>query len=131
MAEHRQMQPPHYHRCRDTILGSPAACHDLLTQLSAMTTAEANSPWSPWKGDEPPPYGHQVNEIVPAEVRLVALQVAYESLRESNQQMWQRLYDVMGVPPMQQSAFELVENVRRTVEQLNRRIAELDGCGPD
>ncbi|MFD9547989.1 hypothetical protein ACFWBG_11445 [Nocardia salmonicida] len=70
-----------------------------------------------------------MNEMVPAEVRLVALQVAYDSYREGDQEIWQRLYDVMDIPPMQQSPVELIENIRRTIERLNTRIAELEATG--
>ncbi|MEU1981849.1 hypothetical protein [Nocardia sp. NPDC019395] len=126
MDDHPQIQPPDYHRCLDKVLASPEACHELLRTLSQMTDARARSPWSPWKGEEPPPHGAQVAEIVPAQVRLDALQATYDSYLESEQHVWRRLYDVMGVPPMQQSAVELIENVRRTIQRLNHRIAELE-----
>ncbi|MEU4417847.1 MULTISPECIES: hypothetical protein [Nocardia] len=39
--------------------------------------------------------------------------------------------DVMDIPPMQQSPVELIENIRRTIQQLNTRIAELEDTGTD
>ncbi|MGW0640631.1 hypothetical protein [Nocardia salmonicida] len=72
-----------------------------------------------------------MNEMVPAEVRLVALQVAYDSYRERDHEIWQRLYDVMDILPMQQSPVELIENIRRTTERLNTRIAELEDTSTD
>lgn len=121
MPEHQQMQPPDYHRCLETILDSPSACHELLKQLS-----QARSPLARWKEQEPPPYSTQVNEMVPAEVRLAALQATYDSHLEMEQELWRRLYDVMGIPPMQYSSVELIECVRQTIEQLHTRIAQLE-----
>ncbi|MGW5453139.1 hypothetical protein [Nocardia sp. NPDC003979] len=126
MPEHQQMQPPDYHRCIETVLDSPSACHQLLKQLS-----QAHSPLARWKGQKPTPYGTEVDELVPAEVRLAALQATYDSHLEMEQQLWRRLYDVMGIPPMQYSAVELIECVRQTIEQLHTRIAQLEDQGAD
>lgn len=48
MSEHRQMQPPDYHRCLEIVFSSPAASREILERLSKMTEAEVQSRWSPW-----------------------------------------------------------------------------------
>ena len=126
MPEHQQMQPPDYHRCFDQVLSSPEACRTLLEQLSEMTEAQARSEWSPWRGQQPPPYGPDVAERVPAEVRLMALQATYDAHCEADMRMWRRLYDVMDTPIMEKSNVELIESVRMTIERLKNRIVELE-----
>ncbi|WP_137724151.1 hypothetical protein [Prescottella subtropica] len=134
MPEHAQMQPPDYHRCLETVFASPAGCRELLERLSAMTDAEIESRWSPWKDQEPPPYGPQVKRQVPVEVQLAMLQVAYDDYRESTMtstmMLWRRLSDIMGIPVMQESLTELVWSVGRRIERLEGRIAELEGTTP-
>ncbi|MFZ2175459.1 MAG: hypothetical protein WAW17_15785, partial [Rhodococcus sp. (in: high G+C Gram-positive bacteria)] len=107
MLEHKQMQPPDYHRCLEQVLSSPVACRTLLERLSKMTEAEARSEWSPWWGQEPPPHGPEVKQQVPADVQLVTLQATFDAHRKSNMQLWQRLYDVMGTPRMEKSILVL------------------------
>ena len=126
MPEHKQMQPPDYHRCLETVFSSPAGCRDLLERLSAMTDAEIESRWSPWRGQEPPPYGPQVKQQVPVEVQLAMLQATYDSHRKSTMTLWRSLSDIMGIPVMQESLAELIWSVGRKIERLEAHIAELE-----
>lgn len=127
MPEHKQMQPPDYHRCLEQVLSSPVACRSFLERLSRMTEAEARSEWSSWWGyEELPPHGPEVKKHVPAEVQLMALHATFDTYRKSEMQLWQRLYDVMGTPLMEKSVVELIESVRGTIARLMSRIAELE-----
>ncbi|MGY0497407.1 hypothetical protein ACWZHB_02780 [Nocardia sp. FBN12] len=101
MSDHIQMEPPDYHRCFDTVSASPVACRDLLQRLSEMTEYDIHSRWSPWKGQEPPPYGSQVGEQIPVEVQLVMLQAQYDSYGEVADLQLRDLAAVVGVHPMQ------------------------------
>lgn len=128
MSEHKQMQPPDYHRCLETVFSSPAACREILERLSKMTEAKVQSRWSPWVDQEPPPFGSHVKDQVPAEVQLAALQVTYDSHRKSTMALWRQLSDIMGIPVMQESLVELIWSVRMTIERLNNRIEMLENA---
>ncbi|QCB51315.1 hypothetical protein E5720_20610 [Rhodococcus sp. PAMC28707] len=94
-----------------------------------MTEAEVQSRWSPWRGQESPPYGPGVKDRVPAEVQLVALQANYDSYRESTMELWRDLSDIMDIPVMQESLVELIWCVRMRIERLNSRIEILESAG--
>ena len=128
MPEHKQMQPPNYHRCLETVFSSPNACRELLDRLSSMTEAEVLSGWSPWRGQQSPLYGPGVKVLVPAEVQLVALQATYDSYRKSTMELWRKLSDIMDIPIMQNSLVELIWSVRMRVERLNSRIEILESA---
>nr|ARX60060.1 hypothetical protein pVAPN1572_0243 [Prescottella equi] len=131
MSEHKQLQPPEYHRCMDTVFNSPAACREFLHRLAAMTDAEIQSKWSPWKDQDPPPYGPDVKKQVSAEVQLVMAEAALAGERASNRRIWRELYDVMGIHPMQESNIELIFGIGRTIDRLKRQIAELEATNAD
>ncbi|MDZ7917432.1 MAG: hypothetical protein U5O16_37350 [Rhodococcus sp. (in: high G+C Gram-positive bacteria)] len=126
MSEHKQMVPPDYHRCLETVFSSPAACRELLERLAKTTDVEVQSQWSPWRGQQPPPYGPDVKKQVPAEVQLLMLESTYAGYRASQQRLWRELYDVMGIRPMQESTVELIWSVRVTIDRLENRIEQLE-----
>lgn len=126
MSDHKQMQPPDYHRCMDTVFSSPVACREFLHRLAAMTDVDVQSKWSPWKDQDPPPYGPQVKKLVPAEVQLVMAEAALAGERASQRRIWRELYDIMGIHPMQESNIELIFGIERTINRLKERIAELE-----
>ncbi|MEV0075814.1 hypothetical protein AB0H58_05310 [Nocardia neocaledoniensis] len=126
MSEHVQLQPPDYHRCLDTVFSSPAACRELLRRLMEMTEDDVRSRWSPWKGQEPPPYGERVGDQISAEVRRAMVQAEYDSCRELLDFQERELAAVVGVPVLQMSYVELIWSVRGTIRDLRHRIAELE-----
>lgn len=126
MSEHQQMVPPDYHRCLETVFSSPAACRELLERLAQTTDVEVQSQWSPWRGQQPPPYGPDVKKQVPAEVQLLMLESTYAGYRASQQWLWRELYDVMGIRPMQESTVELIGSVRMIIGRLKNRIEQLE-----
>ena len=128
MPEHKQMQPPNYHRCLETVFSFPDACRELLDRLSTMTEAEVQSRWSRWRGQQSRPYEPGVKDQIPAEVQLVALQAAYDSFRESTVELWRELSTIMDIPIMQNSLVELISSVRMRIERLNSRIEILESA---
>ncbi|SUF08978.1 Uncharacterised protein [Rhodococcus gordoniae] len=136
MDEHLQMQPPDYHRCLDTVFASPTACRELLERLAKTQEYDLQSKWSPWLGQEPPPYGPEAKRRVPAEVQLLMVEAQLAAERASHERLWRELYDLLGVPPMQESNAELVIHIRMLLDRVNKRIAELEEAvaakdGPD
>ncbi|MCD2114616.1 hypothetical protein LQ384_26290 [Rhodococcus rhodochrous] len=126
MDEHQQMQPPDYHRCLDTVFASPTACRELLERLAKTQEYDLRSKWSPWLGQEPPPHGPEVKRRVPAEVQLLMVEAQLAAERASHERLWRELYDLLGVPPMQESNAELVVHIQMLLDRLNNRIAELE-----
>lgn len=126
MDEHQQMRPPDYHRCLDTVFASPTACRELLERLAKTREHDLRSTWSPWLGQEPPPHGPEVKRRVPAEVQLLMVEAQLAAERASHERLWHELYDLLGVPPMQESKAELVVHIRMLLERVNNRIAELE-----
>lgn len=113
MNDHVQMQPPDYHRCLQTVLRSPVACRTLLQQLSELTEDDVRSRWSPWLAQEHPPHGPQVEERVPAQVRLAMLQAVTDGYRATMERQYRELAAVLDIPVMQYSYVELIEAARR------------------
>ncbi|MGW4482119.1 hypothetical protein [Rhodococcus triatomae] len=68
---------------------------------------------------------------VPPEVRLMMAEAALAGERAAEQRLWRELYDMMGVPPMQESNAELIFGIRMTLDRLRNRIAELEGTATD
>ncbi|MCX5044045.1 hypothetical protein OG921_12785 [Aldersonia sp. NBC_00410] len=126
MTEHKQMQPPDYHRCLDTVFASPTACRELLERLAKTGEVDLRSKWSPWQGQEPPPHGYEVKRQVPAGVQLLMVEAKLAGERASFNRLWRELYDLMGVAPMQESNAELIVNIGGTLDRLRCRIAELE-----
>jgi hypothetical protein len=131
MSEHKQLQPPDYHRCMDTVFRSPTACRELLHRLANTTESDLRAKWSPWKDQDPPPYGPKAKDQIPAEVRLLMAEAALAGERAGDQLLWRELYDLMGIPPMQESPAELIFWIRTRIERLEKRIAELEGTAAD
>ncbi|MEV0059995.1 hypothetical protein [Nocardia sp. NPDC050718] len=128
MNDHVQMQPPDYHRCLETVFRSPVACHTLLQQLSEMTEDDIRSRWSPWLGQQPPPSGPQVEEQVPAEVRVAMLQAVADRYLALIERQHRELAAVLDIPVMQHSYVELIEAARRILASQRDRIAELEAA---
>lgn len=126
MSEHKQMQPPDYHRCLETVLSSPGACREFLERLSTITETDLQPRWSPWPGQEPPPYGPDVKKQVPAEIALAMLQATYDDYRKSTMALWRQLFDIMDIPVMQESLAELIGSVRMRIQRLEGRIQMLE-----
>lgn len=126
MPEHKQMQPPDYHRCLETVFASPTACRELLERLARTREIDLRSKWSPWQGQEPPPHGPEVKRQVPAEVQLLMVEAKLAGERASFRRLWRELYDLVGVFPMQESNAELVVHIRILLDRLHSRIAELE-----
>ncbi|MCF8784313.1 hypothetical protein [Rhodococcus ruber] len=126
MPEHKQMQPPDYHRCLETVFASPTACRELLERLARTREIDLRSKWSPWQGQEPPPHGPEVKRQVPAEVQLLMVEAKLAGERASFRRLWRELYDLVGVSPMQESNAELVVHIRILLDRLHSRIAELE-----
>ncbi|ETT28372.1 hypothetical protein RAJCM14343_1691 [Rhodococcus aetherivorans] len=126
MPEHKQMQPPDYHRCLETVFASPTACRELLERLARTREIDLRSKWSPWRGQEPPPHGPEVKRQVPAEVQLLMVEAKLAGERASFRRLWRELYDLMGVPPMQESNVELIVHIRSTLDRLKSRVRELE-----
>lgn len=132
MSEHKQLQPPDYHRCMDTVFRSPIACRELLHKLATTTEADLRSKWSPWKDQDPPPYGPKVKDQVPAEVRLLMAEAELAGERAVQRRLWGELHELMGTcGPIGTSTAELVFGIRMTLDRLNTRIAELEGTAAD
>ncbi|WP_413769011.1 hypothetical protein [Rhodococcus pyridinivorans] len=110
----------------DTVFASPTACRELIERLAKTTEVDLRSKWSPWKGQEPPPHGPEVRRRVPAEVQLLMVEAQLAAERASDERLWRKLYDLLGVPPMQESNAELVVQIRMLLDRLNNRIAELE-----
>ena len=126
MSEHKQMVPPDYHRCLETVFSSPVACRELLERLAKATDVEVQSQWSSRRGQQPPPYGPDVRKQVRAEVQLLMLESTYACYRASERRLWRELYDVIGIRPMQESTVELIGSVRMTINRLKNRIEQLE-----
>jgi hypothetical protein len=131
-----QMQPPDYHRFLDTVFASPTACRELLERLAKTRERDLRREWSPWLGQEPPPYGYEVKRQVPAEVQLLMAEAVLASQRAGHQRIWRKLYDLLGIREMEKSNYELVLHIRATLDHLNNRITELEQAvaakgGPD
>jgi hypothetical protein len=137
MSEHKQMQPPDFHRCMETVFRSPTACRELLLRLVKMTDAEIQSTWSPWKDQDPPPYGPVVKKKVPAEVQLVMAEATLAGERAMQRKLWGELHELMGsLGPIGTSTAELIVDIRITLDRLKNRIAQLEGttsrhCTPE
>ncbi|NKY43572.1 hypothetical protein [Nocardia cerradoensis] len=134
MSDHVQLQPPDYHRCLDTVFQSPVACRALLQRLAEMTEGDIRARWSPWMGQQPPPYGPRVWDHVPAAVQLAMLQADYDSVRESANHQYRELAAALEIPPMQYSYVELSHCLRTLLDQQRQRISELEAgtaAGPD
>ncbi|UTM40115.1 hypothetical protein MX572_26060 (plasmid) [Rhodococcus pyridinivorans] len=126
MDKHQQMRPPDYHRCLDTVFTSPTACRELLERLAKTKERDLRWEWSPWLGQEPPPHGPEVKRPVPAEVQLLMVEAQLAAERASHERLWRELYDLLSVPPMQESNAELVVHIRMLLDRVNNRIAELE-----
>ncbi len=132
MSEHKQLQPPDYHRCMETVFRSPTACRELLRRLSKMTETDLRSKWSPWKDQDPPPYGPKVKDQVPAEVRLLMAEAALAGESAMHRRLWGELHELMGTcGPIGTSTAELIVDIRMTLDRLRNRIAELEGTAAD
>lgn len=132
MSEHKQLQPPDYHRCMDTVFRSPTACRELLHKLAKTSEADLRSKWSPWKDQDPPPYGPKVKDKVPAGVRLMMVEAELAGERGMQHRLWGELHELMGTcGPIGTSTAELIIGIRMTLNRLNARIAELEGTATD
>lgn len=131
MSEHKQLQPPDYHRCMDTVFRSPTACRELLHRLANTTEADLRANWSPWKDQDPPPHGPKVKAQVRPEVQLMMTEAELAGERAMHRRLWGELHDLMGIPPMQESPAELIFSIRTRLERLGKRIVELEGTVAD
>lgn len=131
MSEHRQLQPPDYHRCLDTVFSSPSACRELLLRLAQTTDADLRARWAPWRDQDSPPYGPKVKTQVRPEVQLMMAEATLAGERAAEERLWRELYDLMGIPPMQESNAELVFWIRTRIERLEKRVGELEQPAAD
>ncbi|WP_169846760.1 hypothetical protein [Rhodococcus marinonascens] len=112
----------------ETVFGSPTACRELLERLAKMTDAEVQSKWSPWKDQDPPPYGPEVKKQVPAEVQLVMAEATLSGERAMQRKLWGELHDLMDSGgPIGTSTAELIVGIRVTLDHLKKRIAQFEG----
>ncbi|MFF0818099.1 hypothetical protein ACFYVR_23475 [Rhodococcus sp. NPDC003318] len=65
------------------------------------------------------------------EIQLMMAEAALAGERAGEQRLWRELYDLMGIPPMQESPAELIFWIRTRIERLEKRIAELEGTAAD
>ncbi|NLE79098.1 MAG: hypothetical protein GX610_05850 [Rhodococcus sp.] len=131
MTDHTQMRPPDYHRCLDTVFASPTACRELLERLARTREVDLRQKWSPWRDQQPPPHGYEVTRQIPADVQLLMTEAQLAADRATFTRLWRELYDLLGVPPAQESNAELVVHIRTTLDRLTRRVAELEAAAAD
>ncbi|UGT61814.1 hypothetical protein [Nocardia asteroides] len=97
-----------------------------------MTEDEISYRWSPWRGQQPPPHGPQVQEQVPAEVRLAMADALLSDYQDLIARQRSDLAGVLKIPVGQYSFVELIEAVRQILARQRDRITELEAMlGPE